>query len=133
MPAVGIIASTVLASIAMVVSYLGASGATVFNTLVLMTGITAAIPYAFSALAQIKWRRADQRELHTPRFARDVTRGRRRAGLLDPVHLVLAQHRPGALVRGLGPFLMAGVAFLLGIPVYLSHAEPDDRAAAGPA
>ena len=42
----GIVASTVLASVAMVFSYLGASGATVFNTLVLMSGITAAIPYA---------------------------------------------------------------------------------------
>src|SRR3954447_20037028 len=49
-PAVGIVASTVLASVAMVVSYSGSSGATVFATLVLMTGITAAIPYAFSAL-----------------------------------------------------------------------------------
>ena len=33
-----------------------------------MTGITAAIPYGFSALAQIKWRRADQRTLKTPGF-----------------------------------------------------------------
>src|SRR5439155_11506758 len=71
-PAVGIIGSTVLASVAMVVSYLGASGATVFTTLVLMSGITAAIPYGFSALAQLKWRWHDHRELHTPRFARDA-------------------------------------------------------------
>ena len=46
MPAFGIIASTALASVAVVISYLGTSGATVFTTLVLMTGITAAIPYA---------------------------------------------------------------------------------------
>ena len=43
-----------------------------FNTLVLMTGITAAIPYAFSAFAQIKWRIADQQKLETPRFVRDM-------------------------------------------------------------
>ena len=55
----GIIVSTPLASVAMIFNYLGSSGATVFTTLVLMTGITAAIPYAFSAIAQIKWRRAD--------------------------------------------------------------------------
>src|SRR4030095_5579140 len=55
-PAFGIVASTVLASVAMIVNYLGSGGATVFTTLVLMTGITAAIPYAFSALAQLKWR-----------------------------------------------------------------------------
>src|SRR5215467_9270094 len=47
-PAFGIIASTVLASIAMAINYLGSGGATVFTTLVLMTGITAAIPYGFS-------------------------------------------------------------------------------------
>ena len=60
MPAFGIVSSTALASVAVVISYLGTSGATVFTTLVLMTGITAAIPYASSALAQIKWR------LHRP-------------------------------------------------------------------
>src|SRR5262252_6104520 len=42
-PAFGIIAATVLASVAMIVNYLGANGARAFTTLVLMTGITAAI------------------------------------------------------------------------------------------
>ena len=50
-----------LASIAMAINYLGSNGATVFTTLVLMTGITSAIPYGFSALAQIKWRLVDRR------------------------------------------------------------------------
>ena len=54
--AFGIIASTALASIAMVFAYCGPGGLHVFNTLVFMSGITAAIPYGFSALAQIKWR-----------------------------------------------------------------------------
>ena len=36
--AFGIVASTVLASVAMIINYLGAGGATVFTTLVLMTG-----------------------------------------------------------------------------------------------
>src|SRR3954471_11942740 len=71
-PAFGIISSTVLASIFMVMSYAGSAGITVFNTLVYMSGITAAIPYAFSALAQIKWRLIDPGELQTPRFVRDV-------------------------------------------------------------
>ena len=43
-----------------------------FTTLVLMTGITAAIPYGFSALAQLKWRWIDHRTLETPRFVRDM-------------------------------------------------------------
>ena len=71
-PAFGIVASTVLASIAMAINYLGSSGATAFTTLVLMSGITAAIPYGFSALAQMKWRMVDHRTLETPRFVRDM-------------------------------------------------------------
>jgi amino acid transporter len=72
-PAFGIISSTALASVAVVISYMGACGATVFTTLVLMTGITAAIPYAFSALAQMKWRFHDNQAIHTPRLVRDVS------------------------------------------------------------
>ena len=49
-----IVAPTVLASAAMIVNYLGANDERAFTTLVLMTRITAVIPYAFSALAQIK-------------------------------------------------------------------------------
>ncbi len=118
-PAFGIISSTVLASIAMVVSYLGTSGATVFNTLVLMTGITAAIPYGFSALAQLKWRWQDQRAMHTPRFARDVT-----VAVLSLVFSILFiwySRNTGQenWYETWGPFLMAGAAFLIGIPVYL--------------
>ena len=92
-PAFGIIASTVLASVAIVINYVGSNGATAFTTLVLMTGITAAIPYGFSALAQFKWRLADHRQMQTPRSC--ATRGRGRvARVLDPVHRVLPQHRP---------------------------------------
>jgi APA family basic amino acid/polyamine antiporter len=119
-PVTGIVASTVLASVAMVVSYSGSSGATVFTTLVLMTGITAAIPYGFSALAQLKWRRADQREMHTPRFARDA--GVAVLALLFSVLFVWYSRNTGQehWYQVWGPFLMAGAALLLGIPVYLS-------------
>ena len=71
-PAFGIVASTTLGSIAMIVNYMGSTGSTAFTTLILMTGITAAVPYGFSALAQSKWRRIDQRTLRTPGFLRDV-------------------------------------------------------------
>ena len=100
-PTFGIVSSTALASVAVVISYLGTSGATVFTTLVLMTGITAAIPYAASALAQLKWR------LHGPPAgshpALRPRRGRRdrRAGAVARLHLVLAQQRR-RLVRRLG-------------------------------
>ncbi|MCB0916589.1 MAG: amino acid permease [Actinobacteria bacterium] len=54
-PAFGIIASTGLASALMIFSYLGQAGADVFNLMILLAGLTAAVPYAFSALALIKW------------------------------------------------------------------------------
>ncbi len=96
-PAYGIIASTVLASIAMIINYLGSSGATVFTTLVLMTGITAAIPYGFSALVQLKWRWVDHRaRADSPVCARH-DRCRAIPGVLGLVHLVLPQHRPQLL------------------------------------
>jgi APA family basic amino acid/polyamine antiporter len=119
-PAVGIIASTVLASAAMAVSFMGTSGATVFNTLVLMTGITAAIPYAFSALAQLKWRLRDRRELHTRRFVRDA--GVAVAALVFSILFIYYSRNSGQenWYEIWGPFLMAGAALLIGIPVYLA-------------
>jgi APA family basic amino acid/polyamine antiporter len=127
-PAFGIIASTTLASIAMAINYLGSNGATVFTTLVLMTGITAAIPYGFSALAQLKWRLADHQALETPRFVRDVTV----AGVSVVFSILFIWYS-----RNTGhdfwvywaPFFLAGGALLLGVPVYKaerSHmAEPE--------
>jgi basic amino acid/polyamine antiporter, APA family len=120
-PAYGIIASTLLASLFMVMSYAGAAGITVFNTLVYMSGITAAIPYAFSALAQIKWRLIDHRELHTPRFVRDV--GIAVVGLVFSVLFILYSRNTGedAVWKQYLPFIFAGIAFLAGIPIYLKH------------
>ncbi|GAA2852380.1 transporter [Actinoplanes cyaneus] len=112
-PAIGILSSTVLGSVAMTVSYMGASGATVFNTLVLMTGITAAIPYAFSALAQFKWRVKG-------RLTRDAVIAV--LSLIFSVLFVWYSRNTGddRWFVVWGPFLMAGGAFVLGIPVYLS-------------
>jgi basic amino acid/polyamine antiporter, APA family len=119
-PAYGIIASTALASIAMAINYIGSSGATVFTTLVLMTGITAAIPYGFSALAQIKWRIADRRALHGQRFTRDMI-----VAVLALVFSILfiwySRNTGQSTFVYWAPFLLAGGALLLGIPVYLSR------------
>lgn len=116
-PAFGIVASTTLASVAMVVNYLGSNGATVFTTLVLMTGITAAIPYAFSALAQLKWRFADHHAMETARFTRDVVVAA--VSLVFSVLFIWYSRNTG---HGFwvywAPFLLAGGALLLGIPVY---------------
>ena len=119
-PAFGIVASTALASIAMVINYLGSDGETVFTTLVLMTGITAAIPYAFSALAQLKWRLTDHRSLETPRFIRDMIV----AGLslvFSVLFIWYSRNTGHDFWVYWAPFLMAGGALLLGIPVYRSQ------------
>jgi APA family basic amino acid/polyamine antiporter len=119
-PAFGIIASTVLASIAMAVNYLGASGATVFTTLILMTGITVAIPYGFSALAQIRWRIGDRRAMHGRRFARDMIVAV--VGLIFSILFVWYSRNTGHnWFTYWAPFLLTGVALLLGIPVYAAQ------------
>jgi basic amino acid/polyamine antiporter, APA family len=119
-PAFGIISSTALASVAVVISYLGNNGATVFTTLVLMTGITAAIPYAASALAQIKWRLTDRQRGHTTHFALDL--GVAIVALVMSLAFVWYSRNSGdSWLVVWGPFLMAGGAAVLGIPVYLSQ------------
>ena len=121
-PAFGIIASTALASVAMMVNYLGSNGATVFTTLVLMTGITAAMPYGFSALAQIKWRWVDHKTLETPRFVRDMV-----VAVLSLAFSILfiwySRNTGHSFWVYWAPFIMAGVALLLGVPVYLKQRE----------
>jgi APA family basic amino acid/polyamine antiporter len=116
-PAFGIVASTLLASIAMIVNYLGSSGATAFTTLVLMTGITAAIPYGFSALAQLKWRLRDHREMHTPHFVRDVVVAIV-AVVFSVLFIVYSRNTGHSFWTYWAPFVLAGVALVLGIPVY---------------
>ncbi|HLY49451.1 MAG TPA: amino acid permease [Solirubrobacteraceae bacterium] len=117
MPAFGIVVSTALASIAMIINYLGSNGQTVFTTLILMTGITAAVPYGFSAAAQIKWRIADQKQMETPRFVRDLI-----VAVLSLVFSVLfivySRDTGHSFWVYWGPYFLTIVAFLFGIPVY---------------
>jgi APA family basic amino acid/polyamine antiporter len=119
-PAFGIIASTALASIAMAINYLGSNGETVFTTLVLMTGITAAIPYGFSALAQMKWRWIDHKTLETPRFVRDMI-----VAIVSLVFSILfiwySRNTGHHFWVYWAPFFLTGGAFLLGVPVYLAQ------------
>jgi basic amino acid/polyamine antiporter, APA family len=119
-PAFGVIASTALASIAMILNYLGSDGQTVFTTLILMTGITAAIPYAFSALAQIKWRIADQQKLETTRFVRDMVVAVL-AVVFSAFFIYYSRNTGHSFWVYWGPFLLTAGAFVLGIPVYNSQ------------
>ena len=127
-PVFGIVTATALASIAMAINYLGSGGATVFTTLVLMTGITVAIPYGFSALAQIKWRLADRRAMHAQRFARDMIVAVL-ALVFSVLFIVYSRNTGQSFFVYWAPFFLAGGALLLGIPVYLAQrgkmAEPE--------
>jgi APA family basic amino acid/polyamine antiporter len=130
-PAFGIVASTVLASIAMAINYLGSGGATVFTTLVLMTGITAAIPYGFSALAQLKWRWVDQKTMHTPRFARDMIVAA--LALVFSILFIWYSRNTGhSFWVYWAPFFLAAGAMLLGIPVYRAQRRHMTRPGAVP-
>jgi APA family basic amino acid/polyamine antiporter len=130
-PAFGIISSTALASVAVVISYMGANGATVFTTLVLMTGITAAIPYAFSALAQLKWRFHDNQAVHTPRLVRDVSVAVV-AFVFSLAFIYYSRNSGDTWYVVWGPFLMSGGACLLGIPVYLAQRNQMTEPVAAP-
>jgi basic amino acid/polyamine antiporter, APA family len=130
-PAFGIVASTALASLAMVLNYAGTGGANAFTTLVLMTGITAAIPYLFSALAQLKWRWIDRKRGIGAHFVRDATVAVL-AIVFSVLFIVYSRNTGAQGQRSIGqifhhdwgswaewmPFVLAGVALLLGIPVY---------------
>ena len=118
-PAFGVVISAVLSSAAVIVNYAGSNGATVFTTLILMTGITAAIPYGFSALAQMKWRWADHRELQTPRFARDMIVAVL-ALVFSILFIVYSRNTGHPFWEYWAPYFLAAAALLLGVPVYLT-------------
>ncbi len=130
-PAFGIVASTTLASVAMVINYTGSGGANAFTTLVLMTGITAAIPYLFSALAQLKWRWDDKKQGLTVRFYRDALVAVL-AIVFSVLFIVYSRNTGAQGSRSIGqvfhhswgtwaewmPFVLCAIALALGIPVY---------------
>jgi APA family basic amino acid/polyamine antiporter len=142
-PAFGIVASTALASLAMGLNYMGTGGANAFTTLVLMTGITAAIPYLFSALAQLKWRWIDRKQGNSTRFARDSLVAVL-AIVFSILFIVYSRNTGAQAQRSIGqifshdwgswaewmPFVLSAVALLLGIPVYKAQrkhmTEPGD-------
>ncbi|MEV4604133.1 amino acid permease [Amycolatopsis sp. NPDC049253] len=96
------------------------------------SGITAAIPHAFSSLAQLKWRPADRRALEGRRFVRDVT--------VAVVSLVFSTLRIW-YSRNTGqpfwlywaPFILAAAALLPGDPVYRSQRHRMNEPAQVPA
>ena len=108
-PAFGIVASTVLASALTVASY--TSFDQVFTTVVLLSVLTAVIPYLFSAAAQVYWLATAAHLGHPLHLARDMT-----VAVLALVFSFWSLQGSGQQAVYYGMF---GV--LLGVPVYVWH------------
>lgn len=104
---------------------------TTVTTLVLMTVVTAAIPYGFSALAQLKWRWVDHKTMQTPRFARDMI-----VAVLSLVFSILfiwySRNTGHSFWVYWAPFFLAAGALVLGIPVYLGQRRHMAQPASAP-
>jgi basic amino acid/polyamine antiporter, APA family len=107
MPIFGIIASTVLASLLMIVAY--TSFVTVFTTVVLLTVFTSVIPYMFSAGAQTFWLISRRRTMSWGHYAKDLT-----IAIVALAFTFWALAGSGAQACFYGVF-----AFLLGVPLYI--------------
>ena len=86
-----------------------------------MTGITAAVPYAFSALAQLIWRFRDGRVTSAALLARDAFAAAVAFALSIAFIYYSRTTWETAWYVYWGPFLMTAGAFVLGIPVYLAQ------------
>ncbi|MBO1413153.1 APC family permease [Streptomyces sp. FH025] len=118
-PAFGIVSATVLASVLTVVSY--TSFTRVFTEIVLLSVLTAVLPYLISAAAQLYWLvRRGREELDRRRFGRDV------------VVTVLALTFSYWSIQGSGYQTVYYGLFtvLLGIPVYIWLKRPQAEPAA---
>jgi APA family basic amino acid/polyamine antiporter len=106
-PYVGILVGTVLTSMMLLFAYLGSENA--FNTILLFASFTTAIPYFFSAAAQLYWLVTGGREVDRARMAKDLTLA------------ALAALFSFAIVYGSGEqAVMYGMLLMLvGVPVYI--------------
>ena len=107
-PWFGILVSTIVASVLMAVAYSGQTGLTVFTYLVGLSVVTAAIPYFFSACAQLTYLVSGRRAVHGWTLARDlVVAG---AGILFSLWVTFA--------AGYQAVYQALLMLLVGIPIY---------------
>lgn len=106
-PVFGIVSSTVLASLLTVVSY--TSFKRVFTTLVLLSVLTAVIPYLFSAAAQLYWLLTRGRDTRWAHLTRDAA-----VSALALVFSFWALEGTGAQAAYYGVFCL-----FLGVPVYM--------------
>lgn len=71
-PIWGVVFSTLLASAFTLFSYASSSGVEVLNTLVLLTGVSAAVPFFLSALAQIYYLMTEGKIVNPKSFTKDM-------------------------------------------------------------
>ena len=71
-PWVGLLVSTVLATVLVTIANIGESGLSAFNTLILITGITSALPYFLCAMASLRLLLATGKRPHPGALARDL-------------------------------------------------------------
>lgn len=104
----GIIVSTALASILMGYSYTGATGLKVFTYLVYLSVVTVAIPYFFSACAQLAYLVSRRRQVHGWALGRDLAI----AGSATLFSLWITA------ASGYQAVYQAVILILVGIPIY---------------
>ncbi|MET8130559.1 amino acid permease [Streptomyces sp. NPDC005251] len=115
-PVFGIVASTVLASLITVFSYTRFDD--VFTKIVLLSVLTAVIPYLFSAAAQLYWLLVRGREILSPRrLARDVS-----VAAVAMAFSYWSIQGSGYQTVYYGLFVL-----LLGVPVYIWLKRGQDR------
>lgn len=118
-PWVGLLVSAGLASALVIISNVGQSGLSVFNTLILLTGITSALPYFLSALAQLRLLFAADDRYSGVRLVRDAT-----------VAIIAAGFAIWCIIgSGLQPIVVAVGLILLGYVVYGTQLWLERRAA----
>lgn len=107
-PWFGIVVSTIMASALMAVAYSSKTGLTVFTYLVALSVVTVAIPYFFSACAQLTYLVSGRRTVSGWALARDLTVAG--AGILFSLWVTFA--------AGYQAVYQALLLLLVGIPIY---------------
>ncbi len=127
LPIVGILASTIFATLLTVLAYTNFSN--VFTTVLLLTVFTSVIPYMFSAGAQVFWLVTHRRTMAWGPFAKDLS-----ISIVALAFTFWALAGSGAQACYYGVF-----CFLLGVPLYIwlrasKKKDPlDEPAATAPA
>lgn len=114
-PAFGIVLSTGLSSVLLAISYFGQTGVGVFNVVILLAGLSAAVPYLLSALALIKYSK--------DKTVRSTTSSWKLDGAIATVaaafSMLIVYGAFSAPDTRVDLFVLAALALVIGVVVYL--------------